>query len=722
MTVSTIGSVAEFDTNGVTTNFPFYFKFLANEDLSVTYVNPLGLIFPLTLGTDYTANGAGDESGGSIATTLALAGPGQLIVSREMDAYQLTSLRNQGKFLAETHEDVFDRLTMLIQQGFSVNNRSLNRPFGKDYYDAEARRIENVADPIDDQDATTKHWSREYLTSLISLIQGPVNNAANVFYKGPDDLDYVVQDMSSKSVAAKGAALIGYQGRTVADRLGDQVSVKDYGATGDGVTDDTAAIQLALDSSRVVHFPPGDYRVSTTLLIPSNTTITGSGYRSRVFAPSTFAPINLPWAGGFLPVLFGNSGIATSSPNTHIEISGLYMDSSAYTGGMHNVHFRNTQHCHTHHCTFSGGSDATAHTLCTNFMVTNNFAFGQGNCCYDQWEGCNHGLVADNVGYVTFGYGMLLTGDTSLNTTMTSTNVSFIGNIIIGPNNGSGSVGVWLQSGSNLASNCYNCRVEGNYVQGFQVGYRATGGGNHTISGNHASNCPAGGIILSAEVIGNYAQNCAVSANILINCGNAASAPILVQQGSSNNSITGNITGATTSTYAAILDAGTVGNVLSGNAFVAGSSGYVSNASSTNNASNTQTGYSGQGTFTASITSSGGGVPIHGSQLGSYNVTGNMVHFTLRVSISGFGTMAAGNLTVSGLPFANANIINNLASVSVSATNLQAAITQPVSGRILQGASSITLHKWVSGSLVPLANTDITSVTDIVVSGSYRKF
>lgn len=410
MTVSTIGSVAEFVTNGVTTNFPFYFKFLANEDLSVTYVNPLGMVVPLTLGTDYSANGAKDETGGSIVTTIALAGPGQLIVSREMDPYQLTSLRNQGKFLAETHEDVFDRLTMLIQQSFSVNTRSLNRPFGKDYYDAEGRRIVNLADPIDDQDATTKHWSREYLTSLISAIQGPINNAANVFYKGPDNLDYVVQDMSSKTVAAKGAALIGYKGRTVAARLGDQASVKDYGATGDGITNDTAAIQLALNSAREVHFPPGDYKVMTTLLVPSNTTITGSGYLSRVFAPSTFAPINLPWAGGFLPVLFGNSGIATSSPNSHIEISGLFMDSSAYTGGMHNVHMRNTNFCHTHHCTFSGGADGTAHTLCTNFMVTNNFAYGTTNCCYDQWEGSNAGLVANNVGYVTFGYGMLLTG------------------------------------------------------------------------------------------------------------------------------------------------------------------------------------------------------------------------------------------------------------------------------------------------------------------------
>ena len=47
------------------------------------------------------------------------------------------------------------------------------------------------------------------------------------------------------------------------------INVKDYGAKGDGSTDDTAAIQLALDASNTkgipyVHFPSGTYKVSTT--------------------------------------------------------------------------------------------------------------------------------------------------------------------------------------------------------------------------------------------------------------------------------------------------------------------------------------------------------------------------------------------------------------------------------------------------------------------------
>lgn len=63
--------------------------------------------------------------------------------------------------------------------------------------------------------------------------------------------------------------------RTLDSKLSDIISVKDYGATGDGSTNDTTFIQAALDANvgKTVYFPQGTYRTTAALLIPANTTV-----------------------------------------------------------------------------------------------------------------------------------------------------------------------------------------------------------------------------------------------------------------------------------------------------------------------------------------------------------------------------------------------------------------------------------------------------------------
>ncbi len=55
--------------------------------------------------------------------------------------------------------------------------------------------------------------------------------------------------------------------------VAEWTSVHSFGATGDGKTDDTAAIQKAIDSRRVVYFPIGLYKVTDTIHLKADTVL-----------------------------------------------------------------------------------------------------------------------------------------------------------------------------------------------------------------------------------------------------------------------------------------------------------------------------------------------------------------------------------------------------------------------------------------------------------------
>lgn len=113
-----------------------------------------------------------------------------------------------------------------------------------------------------------------------------------------------------------GALTSGY---TVSEKLEQYISVKDFGAVGDGATDDTASIQAAVDATPIgttVYFPAGTYAVSNEIRINKPLVVRGAGPGSFVadtggaYLKQTNTTKNgftlVPTAGGYA---FGQWGI-----------------------------------------------------------------------------------------------------------------------------------------------------------------------------------------------------------------------------------------------------------------------------------------------------------------------------------------------------------------------------------------------------------------------------
>lgn len=138
---------------------------------------------------------------------------------------------------------------------------------------------------------------------------------------GADELEYTSNEAGATE-------------RTVAGKLTDWVSVKDFGAIGDGSTDDTAAITSAAAAGTDIFFPAGTYVMSPTTFT-ANMCCFGVGKRQttiKVKNSSTESSLFNFSSASALDVEFKNIGFDGNKAN-NTDSTGYYAAIDMQTGG-----------------------------------------------------------------------------------------------------------------------------------------------------------------------------------------------------------------------------------------------------------------------------------------------------------------------------------------------------------------------------------------------------
>jgi hypothetical protein len=177
--------------------------------------------------------------------------------------------------------------------------------------------------------------------------------------------------------ASSGSSLVGFlqsgtsaAATTVQTKLRETVSVKDFGAVGDGVADDAAAIQNAINavvaSGGVVYFPAGTYNYTPNATF--NITINGNGLTLKGEIGRSFVKTN------FNGVVFSVDVKPRATVNflgsKGLNIEGLYFENQNFNTTNTNATcfyvFSGTTFgalCHISDCTFGRYSNCAVHGI-----------------------------------------------------------------------------------------------------------------------------------------------------------------------------------------------------------------------------------------------------------------------------------------------------------------------------------------------------------------------
>lgn len=320
-----------FSGNGVTTAFPFTFKVFAASDIQVVKAVS-GVQSTLVLGSDYTVtlNGDQDANPGGTVTYTSLASGQTLSIAGALAYDQTLDLPSGGNFSPIALENALDRIEMQIQQVNEATGRSLTLPLTSSSasttlpapaaskiigWNAAATELQNYdtttlasivaygtansdifsgtgsqttftlsANPasINNLDVSVGGVSQrpglDYLWTsgtTVTFTTAPPSGTNNVLVRYMQALAFGSAAGSDVSYTPAGTGAVA---TSVQSKLRESVSAQDFGAVGDGATNDTSKVLAALTASNVITLAPGkNYKLQDLALPDKDVTIFAYG-------------------------------------------------------------------------------------------------------------------------------------------------------------------------------------------------------------------------------------------------------------------------------------------------------------------------------------------------------------------------------------------------------------------------------------------------------------
>lgn len=241
--MSAVTPIVRHAGTGSQSVFTYPFPIFAESDLAV-YIDGARQV------SGFAITGEGESDGGTVIFDTAPASGAVVTLAREIAIARVSDFLEGGDFSARALNTELDTLVAALQQ-------------------VQRQQETMLRYPAFEPPGTVELPSKAERAGMAMGYDSEGN---------PSVVPYgLVQASPTFTATGTGAT-----SRSLSAKLNEAVSVKDFGAVGDGVTDDTNAFINALAARNCVHVPTGTYLITSTVTVPVSRALYGQGDKSHI--------------------------------------------------------------------------------------------------------------------------------------------------------------------------------------------------------------------------------------------------------------------------------------------------------------------------------------------------------------------------------------------------------------------------------------------------------